>query len=170
MNAVPVVVPGVKVVCGPLVLSMLPTFELLSTTTHVRLQGLKLQKPSKVTEEGVDRLITAVEGNTATCKAANAVMHRARTAAITPMPSTILFLFIDPSPKCPRMFVFDEMARQPNVSEENVSRKQKPRQFVVTERELDLDLWTTWRWLTNLLRCGGVCPGGEGLSIARRWP
>jgi hypothetical protein len=128
------------VVCGPLVLSMLPTFELLSTTTHVRLHGEKLQKPSNVTGEGVPRLITAVEGNTATCKAANAVMHKARTAAITPMPSKILFLLIDLSPKCPRLFVFDELARQPNVSEENVSRRQKPGQFVVAERGPGLDL------------------------------
>jgi hypothetical protein len=91
MNAVPGVVPGVKAVWDPVVLSMLPTFELLSTTTHARLHDEKLQKPSKVTGFGVARLTTAVEGNTATCMAANAVRQRARTAAITAMPSTILF-------------------------------------------------------------------------------
>jgi hypothetical protein len=68
---------------------MEPTFALLSTITHVMLQGVKLQNASKVFEVvGPAISSVALVGNSATCKVAKAVKLRARIATATPMPST----------------------------------------------------------------------------------
>jgi len=85
----------VNVVCGPLVLSMLPTFGLLSTIIQLMLHGEKLQNASKFIEEVCPFTVRfPEEGSKATRFAANALIASTTTVTATPIPSTSFFRFI----------------------------------------------------------------------------